>query len=271
MTPPGTLVEEARAEADAAERELQENPELAKKDVSILNGGQPTAAPGEQGAATAGEEQQAEYVQPEPSEDEIQRGLRVLSELRARAQDFGSERTIESLVSIVDIVPALRRPDEWAKGEEDEYDAAPQIKEICTLLLKGCAAKLTLSPKDVVYLWRNKAKWTQHGVTVRSNTKPLDTRTQFLTKGTVAVVEINFHHWKALNPLQKIFTCYRALRILDKDASVRHADFEGYFDELELFGPRVFREMAQLKAAIDRGADRELPFQISLFDQGDED
>ena len=125
---------------------------------------------------------------------------------------------------------------------------------------------MSLSPKHLVSLWRNQAKWIRRGSTVRSDTKALDTRTQFLTKGKRAVIEINFHHWKALNPLQKVFTVYHELR----EAIDAHADFEGYFDELELFGSRVFRDMAQLAATIQESAELELPHQLGIFDQVEE-
>ena len=266
---PGTMTEEtladvAQREAAEAEAEFEAGAVPAVQDegdVSLVD-----SEPGEQGAATQDEEP-AEYQAPEPSQDEVKRALAALKELRARVNDYGPERTVESLVAIVDVASAMRRPEAWPGAEDEEFHVAPEIKEIGTLLLKGCRAKLTLSPKDVIWLWRNKEKWTSRGQTVRHNTKSLDTRTSFLTDGARAVVEVNFHHWATLNPLQKIFTVYHALRELDGTGSPQAPDFVGYFDELEVFGPRVFRDMVTLENSLKRGAERELPYQLSLLDQ----
>ena len=255
MNPPDTMV--------APGTEVTEEEGLG--DVSLIGGSQP----GDQGIATQDEGNglAGDYEAPEPSEEELAVAATVFRELRDRVNDYGPEQTVEALIQAVDVVPELCRPEEWPGETDGEYHRAPQLDEIGALLLKGCRAKLPISPKHVVFLWRNKEKWTLRGVTVRSNTKSFDQRTSFLLKGRLAVVEINFHHWKTLNPLQKIFTVYHALREIDEDGASQHPDFEGYLDELEVFGPRVFRDMALLAASIERGSERELPYQLSIFDQ----
>ena len=259
MNPPETMVAPG---TEAAEEE-------GVGDVSLVGGSEP----GDQGIATQDEGNglAGEYEAPEPSEQELWAAAVAFQGFRERVNDYTPEQTVEALIQVIDVLPELCRPEEWPGAEDEEYHRAPQLDEIGVLLLKGCRAKLPISPKDVVFLWRNKEKWTLRGVPVRSNTKSFDTRTSFLLKGRLAVIEINFHHWKTLNPLQKVFTVYHALREIDEGGALQHPDFKGYLDELEVFGSRVFRDMALLAKSIERGSERALPYQLSVLDQLDDE
>ncbi len=258
-----TLVQTAEREASQAEAEAEAAPSgngvTPPGNVSLVDP-EPTSAALEAELPLERTEG-TEYEPEEPTVEQLQAAGEVLRTLE-ESEALGPEPTVEALVELVDVLPQFCRPEEWPGEEDEEYIEAPEIGAIGELLIRG-SERLTLGTERVAYLWRNRAKWTSRGVTVRSDTKALDTRTQFLTKGKRAVIEINFHHWKALNPLQKVFTVYHALR----EAIDAHPDFEGYFDELELFGSRVFRDMAQLAATITKSEDLDHPHQLGIFDE----
>jgi len=230
----------------------------------------PFSKPGENGIATQDAEPvSAPYTPPQPTQNEIRLAGEVLTELRDRAQDLGPQKTIEGLIQVVDVHPEFITPEGWP-GEEDElYLEAGVVREIVNILLRGCGPKLAISPRKVACLWKNHEKWTKGGKTVRTQTVSHDARTRFYTGGVLATIEVNFHHFRTLNPLQKVFSLYHALRELDAAGSRQPPDFVGYFDELEVFGPYVFREMVTMFGAAKRGQQDAsgLPYQLSLLDE----
>lgn len=248
--------EAAEAEKEAAEKEATEV--QLKTDVE----------PGEQGIATQEEEPSAEYVAPEPSEEQVAAAREVLAQLEDRVREYGPERTVDALMQVIDVLPEFTTPEEWPLDEEDEYAEAALVGRIGSFLLRGCS-KLKLSPKHVVWLWRNREKWTSKGRTVRGAALTLNTRARFLTDGKKAVIEVNFQHWKTLNPQQRVLVVYHELRCLDAEGKTVAPDFEGFNDELEIFGTRTFREMVALETAVQRGAERELQYSLSLLEAED--
>jgi|GEM_PF-3494234 len=230
--------------------------------------------PGDQGSATDDAETVADeadkYVPPEPTPDEVKTAEEVFTELQQQGpRQIGAERTIEALLQIVDRRPQFVCPMDWMGEEDEEYREAPLVERIGGLLLQACP-KLEISQRKVIYLWRNKEKWTSKGVTVRSKANGLSKRVQFLAEDAYAVVEVNFHVFKHMNPLQKVATIYHALRALDTDGKQRPNDFEGFFDELELFGVGTFREMVTMANALERGKSVDHPHQLSLLDEVEE-
>lgn len=200
------------------------------------------------------------------TDEEIERARAVLAELQERCQDWTSEQTVDALVQIVDVHPTFTPPDEWQGEDDEEYREAYCVREMVTLLLRGCRT-LAISPRKVTCLWRNKAKWTRGGKVVHAGSKSFDTRTQFLTGGVLASIEVNYHDFKALNPLQKVFVVYHALAELDAEGSSIPPDFSGYRHEIEVFGARVFRDMVSMAESVKKGLERAMPHQLSLLDQ----
>ena len=224
--------------------------------------------PGDQGSATQEDDgfEAPDYVPPDPTKEEIKSAEAVFYELQNRAREMGAERVIEALLQVVDTHPQFITPMDWQGEEDEEYREAPLVERIGGFLISGCP-KLEVSQQKVTYVWRNKEKWHSKGVTIRSNAKSLGKMAKFLTNGVHAVVEMNFHLFKHMNPLQKVFSVYHALRHLDKEGAQRPYDFEGFFDEPELFGSTVFRELVTLANAMERGKERDLPYQLSLLDE----
>jgi len=251
----------ADREAEAAEAEVG---------LTVEDGGQVEVEPGEQGIATQEEDEVPEYVPPEATKEEVATARKALAELRRQVRNIGGERTVEGLIALMDVHPDLTTPLEWQGENDEEYRPAQVVERVVALLTAGCP-QIEITPKKVICLWRNKQTWTSRGVTVRSRAKSLGGLDRYLTDDCWAVLEVNFHLFKHMTPLQKVWTCYHALRELDGKGKLRPADFVGYFDELEIFGARVFRDTVRLANSVKRGLDTEHPFQLSLLEEMDDE
>lgn len=228
---------------------------------------QTSAEAGEQGIATQEEPEDPEYTPPEPTEGERKAAQEVLLQLQSRVNDYGPQATIDALIQIVDRVEPFICPADWPGEEEDQYRESSMVQQMASFLLRGCRVHLEMSPRKLVCLWRNHENWKSKGKKVRGMSKSFSKRTRFLTDGALASIEINFHLFKTMNPLQKVATVYRALRELDAEGKAIAPDFEGYLDELELFGMRVFRDMVAMHNAAQRGLEVEHEHQLSLLDE----
>lgn len=209
----------------------------------------------------------APYKPPAPTTDSLKDAEEVLKALRKDAEELGPEAVVSSLIAIIEVIPPFTTPDVWPGKDDEEYFTPAQAPAaIGELLIRGNKL-LTVKHADLVYLWRNKEKWSSKGKTVRGKTVSLNTRAAFLSGGKRAVIEINFHHWKTINPLKRVSLMYRQLRSLDGvGATSRPPDFTGYFDELELFGSRVFRDTVTLEHSFNTGREKSYPHQLPLFD-----
>lgn len=245
-----TLAETAEREATEAEAEAEEGLDLG-------------APEGE------GEPDEPTYTPPTPTAADKKTATKVYSELK-KVDILGSDAAVAGLLQIIDIHPQFTPPEEWPGDEEDEYHESPRLQAMAEILCKGCP-KLTVDPTDVVFLWRNKEKWQSGGKTVRGNVKSFPTRVRYLLEGKVAAVEINYHHWKTLNPLQRTFAMYHELRQIAPRGSIQPPEFSGFYDEMEVFGPRVFRDMMELQRVVEVGSQVTFPHQLSLFEITDED
>ena len=277
-----TLLQTAEREANEAESEFA-GKKKGKKKASKPNGkangvahaappeeappaAEVTSEPGEQGIATQeedGGEEPAKVWDRTPSQQEIALAADVLIELRNRAQEMGAEAVIDALLKVVDVHPSFLVPDQWP-GDSDEFLlAADLVGEIGRFLCRGCS-RIEISPNDVTFLWRNKKTWTKQGVQIRAQGKKLGELASFFSDGGRAVVIANYQLFRILNTRQKIAAIYHALRQLDTDGAIRPNQFEGFFDEVELFGTGTFTTDALLRRAIEHGAQRELPFEEAV-------
>jgi len=240
-----TLAEVAIREAEGVEAEVE---------------GLDTGAPPEED----GEPDQPEYVPPTPSADDKKTAEEVYTELK-KADILGHDATVNGLIQLIDVHPQFTPPEEWPGKEDEEYCESDRLHSMAEILAKGCK-RITVSPRDVVFLWRNKAKWVQGGKTVRGNVKSLPLWVRYLLEGKVAAVAINYHHWKTLNPLQRVFALYHELRQVGSDGRMVKPDFTGFYDETVIFGPRVFREMMELQRVVEIGSRVTYRHQLPLFE-----
>lgn len=265
------IAEGAKNKADAKKggKKAKADPKVAGKIEPLIG---TETKPGAQGTATQEDDdfKAPDYVPPDPTREQVKNATSVFQELQSRARDMGAERVIEALLQVVDTHPEFITPMEWPGEKEDEYRESSVVQRIASFLISGCP-KIEISPRKVVCLWRQKESWQSKGVTIRSDAKSFSKLTRFLTEGAYATIEVNYNLFRHMNPLQKIFTIYDALRHLDNEGKMRPHDFDGFFDEVELFGPAVFQEMVSMVNALERGKDRALPYQLSLLDEIDEE
>lgn len=242
-----------------AEPEKNPDPPQESPIVEAEPGGLDLSAPPDEESA------EPSYTPPNPSTKDKKIAGAVLTNLK-KADILGPERSIEGLLQVVDIVPSMTVPDEWPGDDGQEYHESEMLEIMAGILIKGCS-KLTINVGDVVFLWRNKEKWVQGGRTVRGNVKSFPHRVRHLLEGRKACVEINFHHFKTINPLQKVFTVYHELRQLGEDGGIRKPDFTGFYDEFELFGARTFRENMELARVMEIGAQVQYEHQLPLWEE----
>lgn len=202
------------------------------------------------------------YVPPEPTDKQLKAAKAVLKELTSRGEAYSPGDTVAALLQVVDVVDPFRTPEHWPADEEDEYAPAPVVAQIVKALSRGASKHIRIKPSKTLCLWRNKDKWMDGDRPKRGATAKLDTRTQHLLEGAQLVIEVNFHHWLGLNPLQKVQTIYRLLRERDEDAGKRRPDFVGYLDEVEIFGLRTFHDMVALEFSLAKAKEVTHPHQL---------
>lgn len=225
--------------------------------------------PGEQGIATQDEEQAAPKVfRRDATEGQVEIADSIWSDLQDNAHQMSTELIVDRLVQCVDVLPILTVRG-WQHDAKERYAESPVLERIGKIMLRGCQ-KLELSPRDVVFYWRNSKTWTKRGVTVLADAKVIPAWARKATDGTKVMVFANHREFRKMNTLQKLKALYHALRGLDADAKRVPPHFEGWVDELEHFGPKTFEQEVRMVNAITRGQEKELPFQLSLLDEPDE-
>ncbi len=204
------------------------------------------------------------YIPAEPTKDELTAATSVYTALKKGVAKYSDDQTVSALIALVDVHKAFSTPENWMAEEDDEYEESSVVANIAKYLLLGCR-QLDLKPTSLVCLWRNKDKWMDGERTKRSASTKFNTRTQFLVEGKKAAIEINFHHWLTLNPLQKVQTIYHELRGRSGDGVAIAPDFVGFFSELEVFGARSFHEFIELGRSVALAETVEHPHQLDVF------
>ncbi len=224
-----------------------------------------TSEPGEQGVATQDTEiadpspdAPPIWVRPKASAEDRQRAEDVLHKLESDAQDMKPEDVIDSLIAVVDVLPDLTIPHQWPGEASEEYRHAPTIETIGLLLCRGCP-EIEISGRKVGFLWRNKKTWTKKGANVEALGKSYGALLMYHSGGSNAAVIVNFQIFRTLNTRQKVRAIYKALRCLDENGTVIPNHFEGFYDELELFGTGTSPEDHRLATAVVSAQQRELP------------
>lgn len=248
-----SLKDVAEREADEAEQELEEQ----GGDVQLH-----TSEPGEQGIATQDEDEDQEEAEPferNPTEQDTKVADELYGRLATEAHKMGAEEAIDALVRVVDVHPSFTLPGLWPGKADEALAEAPFLEKIGKVLCKACP-KIEISIGQVRFLWKNQKSWTKKGVAIRAQGKTLSREAQFYADAR-AVVTGNWQLFRLMNTRQKLAAVYGALRRLDTDGNVQPNQFEGFFDEIELFGTGTFQTDALLARAIEHGAQRELPFE----------
>lgn len=83
------------------------------------------------------------------------------------------------------------------------------------------------------------------------------------------IVLLNLEMWQAMNPMQRVALVYHELRHGDQEGKLAPHDFEGFFDELRLFGTATYEDWNALGQAATKGQDVRHQFSLSLLDGSD--
>ena len=230
----------------------------------------PTSQPGEQGIATQEEDAPEAYTPPEPTQKELAIADNVFARLEDRDLTLAPEDAIAQLIGIVDVHKNLVTPRELFGGKDRDkeaiFEGAAVVHEIARLLCRRCP-KLTAPFSAIGFFFKDHEKWTEAGQTVDAKVKRFDGFYMHITEGMKAAVIVNYHHWCTLNPRQKVFVVYHALRQLDEKGKRNAPDWVGYFEEPALFGAGVYKEMVTMAKAFvqDAPARAGEPFQLSIL------
>lgn len=149
--------------------------------------------------------------------------------------------------------------DPWP-GEE-EYVESRVLAGIAEVLIGGLVRLRHLHRFEVRYVFRSKKTWEKKGKSVLGDMKR---PTGLLRKYADCdfICRIHWESWQAMNPMQRVALIYHELRHGNDEGKVNPHDFEGFFDELELFGTRTYQDWNRLAQAAEDGA--EVTHQYSL-------
>lgn len=220
------------------------------------------------GAAEAGEATVEEYEPKEPTEKELGLADEIFVQLDSD-RTLEDQAVIDGLIRLVDVHKQFLTPELFGSRDNDDeiWQGASVVGEIARLL---CRCNKIEAPYRLVGFWfKDHEKWTSAGQTVEAQVKRYDAFHQHINDGQVAALIVNYHHWKTLNPRQKVFVVYHALRELDPKGKTLAPDWVGYFDEPGLFGAGVHREMVTMSRAFVKDAPdhKDAPYQLSILDE----
>lgn len=223
--------------------------------------------PGENGIATQEEEEAPPTYEPkEPTQQELGIAQEILDELENR-RGMSPEAVVSALIRIVDVHAKFTTVPDLFENTDEIYAPASVVGEIARLLCR--CPKIEVPYLKVGFWFKDHEKWTSAGQTVDAQVKRYDGFHQYVNEGMLAAIIVNYHHWRTLNPRQKVFSVYHALRELDQDGKRIAPDFVGYYEEPGLFGAGVHREMVTMARAFVKDAPERAgePYQLSILDE----
>lgn len=165
--------------------------------------------------------------------------------------------------------------DPWpkdAEGELEEYVRSSVAKEIGDGLIADILRLSHLRRFDIHYLYRNKETWESAGRTIYGQMKrPSGLLKNYSTADYIVL--LNYPVWLNMTPMQRVALVYHELRHGDAQGKIVGHDFEGFFDELALFGTDTYRDWNLLAKAVDKGEDvkHQYSLGISLLDTADDE
>lgn len=232
-----------------------------------------TSKPGDQGIATQEEDTAPAGVtlwDRAPSQEEFDLAGDLYRDLIDNARNYDPVKTVDHLLRVVDVHQAVRMPNTWPGDKDSEYHPSDYLAFIGRVLVRGCRQHLEVHAGRILFLWRNKEKWTRGGVTVRATARGLNPVERHISGEADVVLVANYPLFRYMNTRQKLQSIYHALRELDEKGKKIPAQIQvGFLDELTLFGLGTFKDDANLARAIEQAQERDLPWteQPSLFDQ----
>ena len=156
--------------------------------------------------------------------------------------------------------------DPWPMGRDDkpvEHLRARMAQEIGEELVRRLARFAHLRAYDLDYVYRNKDRWESKGRTVFGKLQKSTGLLRHYAR-TDFVVLVNWHAWEMMTPWQKVALVYHELRHADLEGKTQGHDFEGFFDELELFGTGTYEDWNHLASAASAGAAVDVQYHLSF-------
>jgi hypothetical protein len=150
--------------------------------------------------------------------------------------------------------------DGWSGDDPFEYAFTPQ--RIGEELIRRLPIFADLRGKEIDYLYREK-DWKVRGAVAMGQMKNV---TGLLRRysGKDFVAMFSFATWKQLSSWQKVALVYHELRHASADGALRPHQFEGFFDELEVFGVRTFKDWERLRTAVANGGQKSAQLELGL-------
>lgn len=148
-------------------------------------------------------------------------------------------------------------------GKPVEFVQTDLVKEIGDALIEGIYRLAPLAQFRIHYVFRNVDNWKQNGRNVLGQMKKPSGLLKRYARADYIVL-LHWPSWQAMNPMQRVALVYHELRHGDAEGKVRGHDFEGFFDELKLFGTDTYRDWQSLAEAADRGARVQHQFSFEL-------
>lgn len=150
------------------------------------------------------------------------------------------------------------------EGDEPvEFVRSEVAEKVATSLIEGIYRLAPMAQFRIHYLFRNKDAWKKAGKTVFGEMKrPAGLLKEYASADYIVL--LNWLLWRALNPMQRVALVYHELRHGDVEGKVRAHDFEGFFDELKLFGTDTYRDWQALAEAAGQGERVQHQFSLEL-------
>lgn len=154
----------------------------------------------------------------------------------------------------------------WPGGEEFAVAAAARM--IGDAVIRHIHRLYPCRGYRIGYLFRDKKSWESKGRTVFGKCTKPSGPLQFFSRFDYLVI-INWRIWQGLNPWQRVALVYHELRHIDVDEqgkpTTQGHEWEGFFDELELFGAATYREWQALAHSVDNAARVSTQYDLPLL------
>lgn len=153
-------------------------------------------------------------------------------------------------------------------GEPVEFVTAQNAEEVGGEMIRRILRLDALVGFRIDYLFRFADSWEKNGKTVLGEMK----KPSGLLKnyaGADFVVLLNWEFWLKLNPMQRVALVYHELRHgaeHEGKPKIRPHDFEGFFDELTLFGTQTYEDWNALARSVREGDKFTHQFSLGLLD-----
>lgn len=144
--------------------------------------------------------------------------------------------------------------DPWPErgGEPEEFVLSELGRRIGDGMIEGVYRLAPLAQFRIDYLFRRKDNWKDKGRNVLGQMKRPSGLLKMYSRADYVLL-LDYRAWLAMTPMQRVALVYHELRHGDAEGKIRGHDFEGFFDELKLFGTDTYRDWQALADAVDNG------------------